>query len=159
MDKSDILAAIKAELEKQLSLLERSASDARESATSEESRAENEYDTRGLEASYLAGAQAARAEQLRAELSQLKQVPARAWKKGEAIGAGALCELEDDDGKKATYFVSTGRGMNLKVGGKALTVVTPAAPLGRELLGKHAGDDVEVEVRGEAKGYSVLKVS
>ena len=37
-------------------------------------------------------------------------------------------------------------------------MVNVASPMGRELLGKREGDDLEVEVRGEARGYGVRAV-
>jgi transcription elongation GreA/GreB family factor len=158
VDKPSLIAAIAAQLEAQLQTLVRSVQSARENATHEESKPENEYDTRGLEASYLAGAQAARAEQLRLELGQLRELPTRAWKKGEPAAPGALVELEDEDGKKGQYLLALCRGMNLQVAGKAVVVVNVASPMGRELLGKREGDDLEVEVRGEARGYGVRAV-
>jgi len=158
LDKSKLVAALVAQAEQHLETLLRSAASARENATHEEARPENEYDTRGLEASYLAGAQAARAEQIRAEISALRQLPIRAWKKGEAIGPGALFELEDDDGKRGLYFLALGRGTTLSISGKSVQVLTPASPLGRELLGKSAGDSVEIEVRGSSRGYAIEKV-
>jgi len=158
-DKSKLVTALVALLEQQLDTLIRSAASARENATHEEARPENEYDTRGLEASYLAGAQAARAEQIRAEISALKQMPVRAWKKGEPVGPGALLELSDDDGKRGLYFLAVGRGATITVDGKSVKVLTPVSPLGRELLGKSAGDSVEIEVRGDSRGYAIEKVS
>lgn len=158
-DKAKIVAALVSELERQIETLLRSAASAREGATHEDSRAENEYDTRGLESSYLAGAQAARAEKLRAEIAEVRRLPTRAWKKGEPIAPGALVELEDDGGKRGVYFLAVGRGASLTVGGMSLQVLTPVSPLGRELSGKRAGDSVEIEVRGEGRGYTVEKVS
>lgn len=155
MDKAEIIAAVIGQLEQQLQTLVASAKSARENATSEESRPENEYDTRGLEASYLAGAQAARAEQLKAEMSVLRQLAVRTFKKSDAIDLTALIDVEDEDGKKALYLLAPGRGLTLSIGGKTVQVITPQSPLGRELLGKHVGDDVEVEVRGEARGYTI----
>jgi transcription elongation GreA/GreB family factor len=158
-DKAKLVAALIAQLEQQLQTLLRSAASALESATHEDARAENEYDTRGLEAGYLAGAQAARAEQIRAEMAQLRQMPVRAWKKNEPVNVGALLELQDDDGKRGLYFLAIGRGATLSIGGKIVQVLTPVSPLGRELLGKHAGDSVELEVRGQPRGYTIDKVS
>ena len=53
MDKQSLHQALLMRLRADLELLERAAHTAREAATHEESKAENKYDTRGLEASYL----------------------------------------------------------------------------------------------------------
>ena len=64
MDKRKIIEAIRRQLEKDLNVLKEAALIAYEAATNEESKPENEYDTRALEASYIAGAQAKRAGEL-----------------------------------------------------------------------------------------------
>lgn len=158
MDKRSIITAVIAQLKGLLATLEASARSARENATSDESRAENEYDTRALEAGYLAGAQAARAEQIQGEITLLEDLKLRAWKRKEPIEAGALIDLEDEDGKTAVYFLSPTRGLTVIVGGKEVRVLAPSSPLGTELLGKQAGDEVEVEVRGEPRGYTIRNV-
>lgn len=158
MDKGQIISALIAALEQQLGVLGASAKSAREGAISEESRAENEYDTRALEAGYLAGAQAARAEAIKGELAALRQLHLRPFKKTDPIELAALVELEDEDGKKALYFLGPSRGMTVKVGGKSVQAITAASPLGRELLGKKTGDEVEVEVRGDARAYTIVSV-
>ncbi|NBU22139.1 hypothetical protein EBS43_12140, partial [bacterium] len=61
IQKSQILASIVQKLNHELQTIELSAQAALEAATHEESKAEDQHDTRGLEASYLARAQASRA--------------------------------------------------------------------------------------------------
>src|SRR4051812_18493840 len=63
--KQELIQIIMAQLNSELELITQSAKAAHEAATHEESRAEDSHDTRGLEASYLAGAQMARAEALK----------------------------------------------------------------------------------------------
>jgi hypothetical protein len=64
VDKTQIVAAIRAELERELAVIAKAAEDAQRAATHEESKPENEYDTRGLERSYLARGQAQRAAEI-----------------------------------------------------------------------------------------------
>lgn len=54
MDKRALIKKIVAQLEAELALLTKAARSAHAEATHESSKAENKYDTRGLEASYLA---------------------------------------------------------------------------------------------------------
>lgn len=61
MLKKKLIELICAQLEKDLQTAIAAAVATYEAATHEESKPENEYDTRGLEASYLAGAQSKRA--------------------------------------------------------------------------------------------------
>ena len=56
MQKSAVRDAIVAQLQRELALQSRAANEAREEATSEESKSEGKYDMRGQEAAYLAEA-------------------------------------------------------------------------------------------------------
>ena len=64
MNKKALIELVLIELKRQHQTLFNSALEAKSAATDEESKAENKYDTRGLEASYLAGAQAKRTTEL-----------------------------------------------------------------------------------------------
>jgi transcription elongation GreA/GreB family factor len=159
VDKKDVVARIREELEGQLRVLLQAAGAARDSATSDEARPENEYDTRALEASYLAGAQKGRAEELKALIRSYEFLPVRAYKKADPIGPAALVTLEGEAGK-ATYFLGLeGRPLTIKLGGKTIQVVTPSSPLGEALEGRKVGDTVEVEARGSTREYDVVGVA
>ena len=158
IDKAALLHAMVAQLEAQLETLLRSAEAAHASATHADARAENQYDTRGLEAGYLAQAQAGRAEKLRAELAELRLLKPRRWRPDEPAAVGALLALADDRDAEGLYFLSPGRGLVVQLGKRAIQVLAAGSPLGRELHGKGAGDEVELEVRGEARGYEIRRV-
>ena len=68
----------------------RAADSAREGATHEDAKAENQYDTRGLEASYLAGAQAERVMHLSDCIGRFKNIVLKDFSKG------VLFELNDE---------------------------------------------------------------
>ena len=61
MNKSQLVREILAALSDSLGLLEKAARASHAEATHESSKAESKYDTRGLEAAYLAGGQARQA--------------------------------------------------------------------------------------------------
>jgi transcription elongation GreA/GreB family factor len=79
-------------------------------------------------------------------------------KKGERIGLGALVEVEDGEGGKTLFIAPAGAGEELTgPGGDGfLMVVTPGAPLGKALLGKRVGDQVEVMVKGEPVDWNIV---
>ena len=56
MSKSALLDQILQALKAQLSLMQAATAEARENATGDETRSEGKYDTRAIEASYLASA-------------------------------------------------------------------------------------------------------
>jgi hypothetical protein len=72
----------------------RAAQFSRAEATHESSKAESKYDTRGLEASYLARGQSKQAAELEAAIAEFEKLPAKKFAAGEPIGLGALVELE-----------------------------------------------------------------
>lgn len=159
MNKKTVVERIVAQLESELEVIRRSAAAAREAATHEESRAEDSHDTRGLEASYLAGAQAGRAEELQRLVTAYKFMPFREFREGDAIAPGALVEL-DLDGRKSWYFLAAeGGGFSVTVGTSKVLVITPQAPLGEALLGHRAGDGVEVEVQRALREYEIVSVA
>lgn len=143
---------------KDLAVLERAQAAAREGATHEEAKPENDKDTRALEQSYLARGQAARVEELRAGLALVQALPLRAVGADAPAALGALVTVTDDDDDEQCYFVAPyGGGHRLAKG--AVQVVTPKSPLGQALLGKRAGDDCEVRVAGKVRALTVTGVS
>ena len=93
MDKLLLQQQVCRRLADDLALLLAAAEDARQAATHEESKAENKYDTRGLEASYLAAGQARRAAEIRAALAAWQALQMRAYDDTQGIQLGALIWL------------------------------------------------------------------
>lgn len=147
------------QLESELAVVLRAAEAAREAATHEESKPEDSHDTRGLEASYLAGAQAGRAEELKRLVTVYRHMELREFKEGEPIAPGALVEL-DLDGRRSHYFlVAEGGGLSVSAGGQKVLVITPQAPLGEALLGHKSGEGVEVEVQKALREYEIVSIA
>ena len=158
MDKDKVVAKICDELRKQLEILLEAAKSARANATHDDSRAEDQYDTRGLEASYLAGAQAGRAEELKRLLHVYEHLELKPHVRGQPARAASLVTLECD-GSKGLYFLAPeGRPLAVQVGAKTVQVISPASPLGDAVLGKKVGDSVEVEARGGVREYEVVAI-
>ena len=135
MNKAAIVADIIAQLDAELERYARAARDAQTGATDEQSKPENKYDTRGLEASYLAHGQSRQA---------LETVQAR-----QQLAAMAIRDL-DDDGERMWYLVAPAAGGREVFCEVEITVVTPVSPLGGQLMGKRAGES--------ARGLRVLAV-
>ena len=140
-------------LVKTLQTLEAAHADARAGATHEQAKPENDKDTRALEQSYLARGQAMRIETLKAGIAALGTM---SLAQGEVGRLGALIEAQEDDEPVQFFIAAEGGGTKLKGG---VQVVTPASPLGRALLGKRAGDEVELKLAGMARVFVVLDVS
>lgn len=127
-----------------LALLLAAAEDARQAATHEESKAENKYDTRGLEASYLAAGQARRAAGIRNALAAWQALQLRAYDDRQGIQLGALICLGSAGGARQCLFLGPdGAGLKLQSEGQEIILITTHAPLGRQLLGLGTGDQVK----------------
>jgi transcription elongation GreA/GreB family factor len=153
-------AALKAELlsllGSQLETLERAHRAACEGATHEEAKPENDKDTRALEQSYLAHGQAARIDEVRASIAGVIALGLRDFVNRPAA-LGALVVLEED-GEESMLLLAPGGG-GARLAGGTVQVVTPPSPLGRALLGKQAGDPVEVAVAGKTRTMQVLRIA
>ncbi len=159
MNKQKIIEQVVLKLEKEIAFVTDAARAAHLAATHEESRAEDSHDTRGIEASYLAGAQANRVAELKKQCLILKTLVLPVFKSTDAIALGALVEL-DLEGRRSLYLlVETGGGLSAVVDEKTVHLLTLQAPLGDALLGKRAGEGVEIEAQNTVREYVVKKVS
>ena len=152
--------ALKEELMSQLrATLDRSRAAhaaATEGATHSEARPENDKDTRGLELSYLARGQAQRVAELQIVLGAVSEMRLRPFLRTDAISVGALVRVEEDGSIQDLLFAEHGGGVVLS---GDVHVVTPNSPLGRALLGRHEGDEVEVRLPGRVRVLSVSSIS
>ncbi|MCO4746003.1 MAG: transcription elongation factor GreAB [Proteobacteria bacterium] len=140
MKKADVIEALLATLCSERDGLARMTQAARDEATHGESRPENQYDTRALEASYLAAGQGQRL----IELGQLIGWLELAGADCDVVRVGALLELESDAGAARWLFVAPAGGTRLHLDGKTVDVISPASLFGRALAGLEAGDSAEV---------------
>ncbi len=140
MDKRLVIEKLLAQLDAELDRYTQAARAAQADATDDQSRAENKYDTRGLEASYLAHGQSRQAVETRQAREQFAALDRRTFAPGEPVNIGALVEL-DGNGERVFYFVGpSAGGTEIVHEGQELLVITGQSPLGRQLLGKREGE-------------------
>jgi len=161
-DKARLLDALRARVAADLAALERRQRDAQAGSTHEESRAEHAKDTRATEQSYLARGLAQRVEDLARTAAALEALQPRSFSPGEPISVGALVELEiDGDAGRARqlwWIVAGAGGIEVEQEGVVVRTVTPASPLGRELVGMRSGDEAEVRTPRGTKQLEVIQV-
>jgi len=145
VNKSALRESILAQLRATLALQVNAAQLARDEAISEESRAENQYDTHSLEAGYLAEGQARQAGEIEESIKIISALPLPDFPPGSPNALGAIVEVSELDGATSCYFLAPrAGGLELSVEGKPVLVVTPQSPLGRQLLGHQVGDTVQL---------------
>lgn len=159
-EKTALLEELRRRLEAEYQTLRAAQQATAAGATHEESKPENDKDTRALEQTYLARGQAARVVQLRADLDVFAQLRARAFTEESPLGLSALVRLEDERQIESLYLLApAGAGELLESALGPVKVVTPGAPLGRALLGARVHDEIELLSPQGKRGYCVLDVA
>lgn len=158
MNKRELIAAFVSQLEADLQMMKAAAQATYEAATHEESKAENEYDTRGLEASYLAGAQAKRAAEIDEALALFRSTPFSEFKPGDQVRTTALVEIALDGKPGLVLMMPKGGGLSTRFKDKNVQIVTPASRLGEALLGLKVGDAAEYEVGERVRECEVVSI-
>lgn len=159
MNKEYIREQILEQLRQERETLTAAAKATYEAATHEESAAENQYDTRGLEASYLAGAQAKRLSEIEAAIHAYEQLQLQTFDAQTPIIVSAWIELENEEGKRCYFLGPQAGGMKLRTKeGLEGVVITPFSPLGRQLLKAREGDAIEVDKGNDVLEYEILSV-
>ena len=159
VNKRALIDKIIAHLAAELELATRAARAAHAESTHEQSKADNKYDTRGLEASYLAHGQARQAAEIGEAILRFESLAARPLATPNAVDLGALVEV-DCRGARTLYFIGPGAGgTEIELDNQEVLVLTPASPLGRQLLGRRPGDRVKTELAGARQEFRVTAVS
>jgi transcription elongation GreA/GreB family factor len=159
MNKAQLVKQIITSLTESLAVLERAARASHEEATHESSKAESKYDTRGLEAAYLAGGQARQAREILDSIKAYEALVTRDFASGEPIELTALVEL-DADGTRSTYFIGPKNGgLEIKHRRKEIMVITPQSPLGQNLVVRKAGQSWAAKLGGSTVKYHIVSVT
>lgn len=158
MNKTELLKQIVAALAENLSTLDKAARASHAEATHESSKAENKYDTRGLEAAYLAGGQARVAKEIIDAIKLYESMTPRPFAAGDPIDVGALVELKTA-GESSLYFIGPkSGGLEVVFKKKEIVVITPQSPLGENLMGKKAGAQWTAQIGGSKVKYEITSV-
>ena len=158
MNKRAVIKKIITKLIGELEIYFRAAQFSRAEATHESSKAESKYDTRGLEASYLARGQSKQAAELEAAIAEFEKLPLKKFGADDPIGIGALVELENG-GETLFYFVGPRAGGTEVMHDKQeILVITAQSPLGEQLIGKKSGDSPQLTLGGTRKLAKIISV-
>jgi transcription elongation GreA/GreB family factor len=158
VNKRAIIKKIVARLTDELQVYFRAAQFSRAEATHESSKAESKYDTRGLEASYLARGQSRQAAEIEAAIAEFEKLPVKKFGADDPIGIGALVELENGE-ENFFYFIGPrAGGTEVLHDQKEILVITPQSPLGEQLMGKKSGDQPQLTLGDTRKAAKIISV-
>lgn len=156
MNKAAVIQKILEALQSELETYVRAAKFSHAEATAEENRAENKYDTRGLEASYLAAGQANKVMELESAIEAFENLQDQTTT--GAIEIGSLVELEQDDFVELYLIGPTAGGTEVVLNEKEVLVITQESPLGSQLMDQETGDQLTLELGGRQQKATVLSV-
>ncbi len=154
MDKSALLEAVLDTLRARHAQKTAAARDAASSATDEESRAEDKYDTRATEASYLARGQAMQVEELATDIAILEAL--RLPGDSMMTETGAVVEVWLGSESQTFFLLPRAGGLEIEHDGRSITVLNPSSPLGEKLVNRFRRD--HFEWREDAAEAEVLKI-
>ncbi len=162
MDKQFLVAQLAERLRASAHVARKAGDAAAEEARAGATPAEKREDARvAMEYAALARGQKGRAARTAADLSLLETfrpgpLPSRA-----PIALGAVVEVEDGSQGRTFFLAPVGAGVELTgPGGDGyLSVVTPASPVGKAVMGRRVGDTIEVTVQGEPREWAITFVA
>lgn len=159
MNKRDIIDAILEQLRAKAGLHLDAARAAHAEATHEESMAEDKYDTRGLEAGYLAAGQARQMEETAEAIRQYGSLFVKKFAAKDPIDVTALVTLEVNGRREVVFLGPAGGGIEVRAGRDTVLVLTPESPLGRLLMGRRKGETFTRAVGPFEDAYRVVRVT
>lgn len=163
LNKQSLLETLRSVVTKELASMKQSQQATAEGTTHEESRAENDKDTRAIESSYLARGQAERVAKLQEATITLAALQLRQYDDSTPLGPTALFSLlEEGVGQEATrhyLLLPVAGGYELRASGVTIKTVTTKSPLGAAVLGKRLDDDVEFSSPQGKQEYSLVALA
>lgn len=156
--KERLLQEIKRQLTAELETLTRSYEAALMAAVDTESKPENKYDTRSLEASYLASAQTARALELKAKLRLVDAVSADLLAPRIQVGQLSLVDVISQEKKQRFFLFDPSAGLTLRDDGITVSCLSALSPVGAALLNKAQGEYFSVGDDANQREYQVDRI-
>lgn len=158
MDKRSIIRALGSALHDEIARATVTAERTRKDAVHEEARPENDKDTRALETSYLARGQAQRVVELEDAEKRIAFMEVRDFGPEDPIDLSALILVEEQSESRWYLLAAAGGGRTIVHEGTSIDIVTPQAPLGRALLGRLPGDELELRLGPRVRELSISRV-
>ena len=158
MNKQKLILKVIEHLSSELELYIRAAKAAHAEATHEQSKAENKYDTRGLEASYLARGQSKQAAETEKAIEEFQLLSPKSFGPDDPIDLGAVVELANQHDTSHYLLAPRGGGTDVFHEKREILVITPQSPLGSQLVGKKQGDRLMIQIAGSRNEHTVISV-
>jgi transcription elongation GreA/GreB family factor len=158
VQKEKVLGQLRNNLQNELSLARQSYESSSAYKSQDDMKQEGKYDTRAIEAGYLAGAQKKRIDEIEQELGMLDEIDLKLTNEVNDVITGSLVLLEHNGIEKHYFLSPTGGGKLLTIEGEPVLVISVFSPLGQELVGAKINEEVSIEIKDQVKSYLVKKI-
>lgn len=158
INKQEIQKKILEKIAQEAETLKKAALLAHDYATDSESKAEDKYDTRSLEASYLAAGHSKLAAETYHTLTLYQSLTFRNFSPHDPIALTALVELECQAEHTLYLIGPKNGGMTIEYQKRPILVITPTSLLGKLLIGKQEGDSFEMKHGHSMREYEIISV-
>lgn len=142
MNKKPLFELLLSELNTSLKVAIKAANDARDLATHEQSKPETQYDTVGLEASYLAHGQSQRVNDLQLAIEDWQRLQLKQFDDESSVSAGALVKLAGEACEFIYLIGNYSGGLKLNLNGQHILIISILSPIGEQLSEKQIGDEI-----------------
>ncbi len=157
INKKLIIQKLIENFQQELILVEAAAKSTKDLVTADDLKSEGKYDTRAIEAAYLASAQNKRVEEIKLDIQMLEEIELPEIP-SKTLQLGSLGLFSCNNQERYYFLSSTSGGSILMIEGQGILVISVFSPIGNEALGLAAGESFEVETPKETRTYKVVQV-
>jgi hypothetical protein len=146
MDKLKVIDQVINALNEEIAVAIEAQQETYEAATDEDAYSDGKYDTRSLEASYLASGQAQIVKELGDALQAFNLLRAQSFIQPptQQVSLGSLLEIKSNNTSSWYLLGPGGGGLEAEFENKQVLVLTLHSPLGHEVVTKQTGDSVKL---------------
>jgi transcription elongation GreA/GreB family factor len=155
LDKKLIVDVLVERMERDLSSMEEVAHATKDYVVDGDLKSDGKYDTRAIEAAYLAGAQEKRVEEIKLDIQMLKDLELQAT---TTVQLGSLALINLNKVERWYFLSSTAGGSMVEVNGTSVLVISVFSPIGNEAINLSAGDTFDLETPTGMRHYEIKAV-
>jgi transcription elongation GreA/GreB family factor len=156
MNKKDILSHLLTTLNSELEKAKEAYETAKNLTQEPDFKAESKWDTRSIEAGYLAGAQKKRVDELEMDVKMIEELSSESHEKKSSVAIGSLVDIEFNSQVRKYFIAPTAGGTMVNIDGEIALVISVFSPIGNGVLDLVEGDSFEVEMKDGIREYEVI---
>ena len=156
MNKKNLLLKLIENLNNELDKAKEAYETAKFMTQDPEAKAESKWDTRSIEAGYLAGAQKKRVDELEMDVKMIEELAGEKHSKKKTVAIGSLVDIKFNGNVRKYFIAPTAGGTMVNIGGNIALVISVFSPIGNGVLDLEAGDSFEVEMKDGNREYEVI---